>query len=87
MDCHFLRYLKLLQSPFWHNLSFSTVLFSSFVFSRAMSRRGTLVVCVQNLDFSGANQVVLNIVSGRIHQRYEWALLPFSISNLNIYLR
>lgn len=34
-----------------------------------MSRSGTLVICVQNLDFSGANQVVLNVVSGRVHQR------------------
>jgi len=32
-----------------------------------MVRSGTLVVCVQNLDFSGANQVVLNIVAGSIH--------------------
>jgi hypothetical protein len=34
-----------------------------------MSRSGTLVICVQNLDFSGANQVVLNIVIGKIHER------------------
>ena len=34
-----------------------------------MPRSGTLVICVQNLDFSGANQVVLNIVAGRVHER------------------
>lgn len=32
-----------------------------------MPRTGTFVICVQNLDFSGANQVVLNIVHGRMH--------------------
>jgi hypothetical protein len=32
-----------------------------------MPRAGTLVLCVQNLDFSGANQVVLNIVKGKLH--------------------
>ena len=29
-----------------------------------MPRSGTLVICTQNLDFSGANQVILNIVAG-----------------------
>eukprot|EP01038_Epipyxis_sp_PR26KG_P010577 gene10577-14207_t len=33
-----------------------------------MPRSGTLVICVQNLDFSGANQAILNIVAGRIHE-------------------
>ena len=33
-----------------------------------MPRTGTLIICVQNLDFSGANQVVLNIVSGSMHE-------------------
>ena len=32
-----------------------------------MSRTGSLVICVQNLDFSGANQVVLNTVAGSMH--------------------
>jgi hypothetical protein len=25
-------------------------------------------MCVQNLDFSGANQIILNIVTGRMHK-------------------
>lgn len=40
-----------------------------------MPRSGTLVICVQNLDFSGANQVVLNIVAGKLHQRYVVAVV------------
>ena len=32
-----------------------------------MSRTGSLVICVQNLDFSGANQVILNTVAGTMH--------------------
>jgi len=39
-------------------------------------RSGTLVVCVQNLDFSGANQVVLNIVSGKVHESNIVVLSP-----------
>jgi hypothetical protein len=42
-----------------------------------MPRCGTLVICVQNLDFSGANQVVLNIVMGKIHQRCGNMILTF----------
>lgn len=41
-----------------------------------MPRSGTLVICVQNLDFSGANQVVLNIVSGRVHSSNVVVLSP-----------
>ena len=41
-----------------------------------MVRSGTLVICLQNLDFSGANQVVLNIVSGRIHESNVVVLSP-----------
>jgi 5'-nucleotidase len=41
-----------------------------------MPRSGTLVFCLQNLDFSGANQVVLNIVSGRIHESNIVILSP-----------
>jgi hypothetical protein len=41
-----------------------------------MPRSGTLVFCVQNLDFSGANQVVLNIVSGRVHDSNIVVLSP-----------
>lgn len=41
-----------------------------------MPRSGTLVICVQNLDFSGANQVVLNIVSGRMHESNVVVLSP-----------
>lgn len=33
----------------------------------AMSRSGTLLFCLHNLDCSGANQVVLNIIIGSIH--------------------
>lgn len=32
-----------------------------------MSRSGTLIVCLHNLDCSGANQVILNIVQGTVH--------------------
>ena len=32
-----------------------------------MPRAGTLVICVQNLDYSGANQVILNIIVGKLH--------------------
>lgn len=41
-----------------------------------MPRSGTLVICVQNLDFSGANQVVLNIVAGRTHESNVVVLSP-----------
>jgi len=41
-----------------------------------MPRSGTLVICVQNLDFSGANQVVLNIVQGRMHESNVVVLSP-----------
>lgn len=41
-----------------------------------MPRSGTLVCCLQNLDFSGANQVVLNIVSGRVHESNVVVLSP-----------
>jgi glycosyltransferase involved in cell wall biosynthesis len=41
-----------------------------------MPRSGTLVICVQNLDFSGANQVVLNIVAGRMHESNVVVLSP-----------
>lgn len=41
-----------------------------------MPRSGTLVICVQNLDYSGANQVVLNIISGRMHQSNVVVLSP-----------
>lgn len=41
-----------------------------------MPRSGTLVICVQNLDFSGANQVVLNIVSGKMHESNVVVLSP-----------
>jgi hypothetical protein len=33
-----------------------------------MPRSGTLLICVQNLDYSGANQVILNIVAGTMHE-------------------
>ena len=32
-----------------------------------MPRSGTLVICVQNLDYSGANQVILNVIKGKLH--------------------
>jgi hypothetical protein len=41
-----------------------------------MPRAGTLVICVQNLDFSGANQVVLNIVSSHLHESNVVVLSP-----------
>eukprot|EP01040_Poterioochromonas_malhamensis_P014639 gene14639-16232_t len=41
-----------------------------------MPRSGTLVICVQNLDFSGANQVVLNIVAGKMHESNVVVLSP-----------
>lgn len=41
-----------------------------------MTRSGTLLVCVQNLDFSGANQVVLNIVQGKMHESNVVILSP-----------
>jgi 5'-nucleotidase len=41
-----------------------------------MPRSGTLVCCLQNLDFSGANQVVLNIVAGRVHESNVVVLSP-----------
>lgn len=41
-----------------------------------MPRAGTLVICVQNLDYSGANQVVLNIVTGGIHDGNVLVLSP-----------
>lgn len=41
-----------------------------------MPRAGTLVVCVQNLDFSGANQVILNIVAGKMHEGNVIILSP-----------
>ena len=41
-----------------------------------MPRAGTLVICVQNLDYSGANQVVLNIISGRTHESNVVVLSP-----------
>ena len=41
-----------------------------------MPRAGTLVICVQNLDFSGANQVVLNVVSGHLHESNVIVLSP-----------
>lgn len=41
-----------------------------------MPRSGTLVICVQNLDYSGANQVVLNIVQGRMHSSNVIVLSP-----------
>lgn len=43
---------------------------------RKMPRSGTLVCCLQNLDFSGANQVVLNIVSGKVHESNVVVLSP-----------
>lgn len=53
-----------------------------------MPRSGTLVICVQNLDYSGANQVVLNIVSGRMHESNVVVLSPTSMKlfNFKIYL-
>ena len=33
-----------------------------------MPRTGSLIFCVQNLDFSGANQVVLNTIAGIVHE-------------------
>jgi len=41
-----------------------------------MPRTGTLVVCVQNLDCSGANQVVLNLLSGKVHESNVVVLSP-----------
>ena len=41
-----------------------------------MPRSGTLVICTQNLDFSGANQIVLNIVNGRAHESNVIVLSP-----------
>jgi len=32
-----------------------------------MYRCGTLFICLHNLDYSGANQVILNIIQGSIH--------------------
>ena len=39
-------------------------------------RQGTLVVCVQNLDHSGANQVILNLVLGKLHRSNIVVLSP-----------
>ena len=33
-----------------------------------MPRSGSLVICVQNLDFSGANQVIVNVIEGGLHE-------------------
>ena len=33
-----------------------------------MVRSGSLIICVQNLDFSGANQVILNLIEGGLHE-------------------
>ena len=41
-----------------------------------MGRAGTLVIACQNLDFSGANQVVLNIVTGTMHEGNVVILAP-----------
>jgi glycosyltransferase involved in cell wall biosynthesis len=41
-----------------------------------MPRSGTLVICCQNLDFSGANQVILNIVAGAMHEGNVVVLTP-----------
>ena len=41
-----------------------------------MPRSGTLVIACQNLDFSGANQVVLNIVTGTMHEGNVVILAP-----------
>jgi hypothetical protein len=41
-----------------------------------MPRSGTLVVCVQNLDYSGANQVVYNVISGGTHESNVVVLSP-----------
>ena len=41
-----------------------------------MPRSGTLLICCQNLDFSGANQVVLNIVAGTMHEGNVVILAP-----------
>ena len=41
-----------------------------------MPREGTLVFCLQNLDFSGANQVILNIVLGDVHRGNTIVLSP-----------
>jgi 5'-nucleotidase len=41
-----------------------------------MPRSGTLVICVHNLDFSGANQTVLHIVNGRMHESNVIVLSP-----------
>ena len=41
-----------------------------------MVRSGTLCICVQNLDFNGANQVILNIVAGSVHQGNVVILSP-----------
>eukprot|EP01041_Mallomonas_annulata_P001611 gene1611-3109_t len=41
-----------------------------------MPRSGTLLICTQNLDFSGANQVMLNIVSGTMHEGNVVILSP-----------
>eukprot|EP00599_Poterioochromonas_sp_BG-1_P008745 CAMPEP_0173153570 /NCGR_PEP_ID=MMETSP1105-20130129/12939_1 /TAXON_ID=2985 /ORGANISM="Ochromonas sp., Strain BG-1" /LENGTH=635 /DNA_ID=CAMNT_0014069531 /DNA_START=1 /DNA_END=1908 /DNA_ORIENTATION=- len=43
-----------------------------------MPRSGTLVICVQNLDCSGANQVVLNLVEGKMHEGNVVVLSPKS---------
>lgn len=50
-----------------------------------MPRSGTLVICVQNLDFSGANQVVLNIVAGRMHERYLCVLFFLKMNSSSFY--
>jgi hypothetical protein len=39
-------------------------------------RSGTLVICTQNLDYSGANQVTLNILAGRSHCGNSLILSP-----------
>jgi hypothetical protein len=41
-----------------------------------VARSGTLAICVQNLDFSGANQLVLNVVRGKVHQCNVVVLSP-----------
>lgn len=53
--------------------------FTSFIITIhkvIMPRTGTLVVCVQNLDCSGANQIILNILNGRMHESNIIVLAP-----------
>ena len=52
------------------------MIYLTLINSLKMPRSGTLLICTQNLDFSGANQVILNIVAGTMHEGNVVVLSP-----------